>query len=157
MPNHDDSLEPSPAELGDTTTLAAGEWTPLDEIGTQIYVYGTEPVDVAIQYAEVESEARQLRRDVQTYERRYLDVRKVLDVAIGAEPEDGAGGSLVTDVALVAHRYELALKAIESVGGTVTADLIRNAQLPLIRNARPPNPSDQSELDTRPSASGGAS
>lgn len=57
-------LEPSPAEMGDTTTLNPGEWIPLDEIGTEIYVYGDQPVDVAIQYAEVENEIRQLRREV---------------------------------------------------------------------------------------------
>ncbi|GGK89373.1 hypothetical protein [Mangrovihabitans endophyticus] len=64
MPAEAYSLEPSPAQMGDTTTLAPGEWTPIDEIGTQIYVYGDQPVDVAVQYAEVESELRQLRREV---------------------------------------------------------------------------------------------
>lgn len=105
MRSHDDSLEPSPAELGDTTTLDPGEWTPLDEIGTQIYVYGDRPVDVAVQYAEVEAEVRQLRRDVETHERRYLDVQRVLDGVIGGEVEDGAGMGLVADVALLAQRY----------------------------------------------------
>lgn len=64
MPSHDDSLEPSPAEMGDTTTLQPGVWEPLDEIGTQVYVYGNQPVDIAIQYAAVEDELRQLRREV---------------------------------------------------------------------------------------------
>ncbi|WP_433730811.1 hypothetical protein ACQP2Y_21075 [Actinoplanes sp. CA-051413] len=70
----DDSLEPSPAQLGDTMTLTAGEWTPLDDIGTEIYVYGDQPVDVAVQYAEVESEIRQLRADVAALAKGLLEI-----------------------------------------------------------------------------------
>jgi hypothetical protein len=59
------SLEPSPAELGETMTVTPGEWTPLDDLGTQIYVYGDQPVDVAVQRADVDDEVRQLHAEVQ--------------------------------------------------------------------------------------------
>lgn len=65
MPNNDDALEPSPAELGDTITVAPGEWTPLDDEGTQIYLYGDRPVTLATQTAEVADEARRLRAEVE--------------------------------------------------------------------------------------------
>lgn len=45
----EDDNGPSPAQLGDTMTLAPGEWTPLDDNGTEIYVYGDRPVDIALQ------------------------------------------------------------------------------------------------------------
>jgi hypothetical protein len=45
----DDDLGPSPAQMGETMTVAAGEWTPLDDHGTQIYVYGCRSVDIAFQ------------------------------------------------------------------------------------------------------------
>lgn len=129
MPNHDDSLEPSPAELGDTTTLAPGEWTPLGEIGTQIYVYGDQSVDIAIQYAEVESEVRQLRRDVEVHERRYLAVQKVLDGVIGAESTHGTGEGLVADVALLAQRYaDLKARTISS-GWPLVVEEVESADL----------------------------
>jgi hypothetical protein len=60
----------------------------------------------------------------------YFGIQNVLDVALGPNEEDGAGAGIVADVRLLAHRYHLALKAIESVGGTVTAAQIRSAQLP---------------------------
>lgn len=47
-PDEDES-GPSPAQLGDTMTLVPGEWTPLDDNGTEIYVYGDRPVDIALQ------------------------------------------------------------------------------------------------------------
>lgn len=56
-----DSLEPSPAQMGDTMTLAPGVWEPLDDIGTQIYVYGDQPVDVAVLCAEADGEVRRLQ------------------------------------------------------------------------------------------------
>lgn len=74
----------------------------------------------------------------------YRSINRVLDKCLGPDEENGAGEGIVADVHLLGYRYELALKAIESAGGTVTADLIRNAQLP--------EPSDQGELDTRPNA-----
>lgn len=112
---HDDR-EPSPAELGDTMTVEPGAWTPLDEIGTEIYVYGDRPVDIAVQYAAVESELRQLRGDVKVHERRYLAVQRVLDSAIGVEATHGTGAGLVADVALLAQRYA-DLKARTISGG----------------------------------------
>jgi hypothetical protein len=60
MRNHDE-LEPSPAQLGDTMTVAPGEWTPLDDHGTEIYLYGTRSADIAVQTAAVDDEVRQLR------------------------------------------------------------------------------------------------
>jgi hypothetical protein len=140
LPTREDSLEPSPAEMGDTTTLDPGEWTPLDEIGTQLYVYGDQPVDVAIQYAEVESEVRQLRREVETHERRYLDVQKVLDGAIGGEVEDGAGMGLVADVALLAQRYADLKARVISSGWRAVVDEVESAEL--------------AEPNSRPSSSG---
>lgn len=64
MPDNYHDLEPSPAELGDTMTLAPGEWEPLDDIGTQIYVYGDQPVDVAVQRAGADDEVRQLHAEI---------------------------------------------------------------------------------------------
>lgn len=43
--------DPSPAEIGDTMTVEPGEWTPLDEHGTEVYLYGDQPVTLAIQTA----------------------------------------------------------------------------------------------------------
>ncbi|GLW32244.1 hypothetical protein [Actinoplanes regularis] len=63
MADHD-SLEPSPAQLGETMTLSPGEWTPLDDLGTEIYLYGDQPADVAVQVADVDNEVRQLRAEV---------------------------------------------------------------------------------------------
>jgi hypothetical protein len=50
-------LEPSPAELGDTMTVQPGEWTPLDDHGTEIYLYGDQPADVAVQFADRKAES----------------------------------------------------------------------------------------------------
>ena len=69
--------EPSPAQMGETLTIAAGEWTPLDDIGTQIYVYGEQPVDVAVQAAEVDAEVRQLRDDLAALAQGLLEIAKV--------------------------------------------------------------------------------
>ena len=38
---------PGAAHLGETMTIAPGEWTSLDDHGTQIWVYGDQPVDIA--------------------------------------------------------------------------------------------------------------
>jgi hypothetical protein len=62
-PRHPDSTEPSPAQLGETMTLDAGEWTSLDDHGTQIYLYGEQPVDIAFQTAAQPDEIRQLRTE----------------------------------------------------------------------------------------------
>jgi hypothetical protein len=124
-----DDLSPSPAQLGDTMTVEPGKWTPLDEIGTQVYVYGDQSVDVAIQYAEVESEIRQLRRNVETHEGRYHAVQKVLDGVIGTEFEAGAGLGMVADVALLAQRY-IDLKArVISAGWRAVVDDVEATDL----------------------------
>lgn len=72
--DQDDDLHPSPAQMGDTMTVEPGEWTPLDDHGTQLYVYGDQPVDVAIQHAEVGDEIRRLtaERDKAQQERDAL-------------------------------------------------------------------------------------
>lgn len=43
-----DSLEPSPAELGDTITVTPNEWTPIGDNGTEIYVYGDQPITLVV-------------------------------------------------------------------------------------------------------------
>lgn len=73
---YDDSLEPSPAELGDTMAVAPGEWTPLDDEGTQIYVYGDQPIDIAFQRAEVGDEIRQLREELAALANGLLEIAK---------------------------------------------------------------------------------
>lgn len=47
----DDYLDcnPGAANLGDTMTVQPREWTPLDNDGTQIYLYGDSAVDIAVQ------------------------------------------------------------------------------------------------------------
>lgn len=45
-------IEPSPAQLGETTTLLPRTWTSLDDHGTQIFVYGDQRVDIAFQAAD---------------------------------------------------------------------------------------------------------
>ena len=88
----DDDLGPSPAELGDTMTVEAGEWTPLDDIGTQIYVYGDRPVDIAVQVAEVDNEIRRLRAQVE-------QLSKQLDSRARSEARlTGAFESLIQDI-----------------------------------------------------------
>lgn len=64
------------------------------------------------------------------YKAAYFGVNEVLDAALGTEEEDGAGEGLVADVMLLAHRYELALKALEAAGAQLVAAGIRRAQLP---------------------------
>lgn len=68
--------------------------------------------------------------DNDMYKRAYFAVQEVLDRALGPDEEDGAGEGLAADVALLAHRYDLALKALASAGATAAADAIRSAQLP---------------------------
>lgn len=57
-PRTPDQNEPTPAQLGDTMTITPGEWTPLDDNGTQLYAYSdgpdavTHPFTIAIQTAE---------------------------------------------------------------------------------------------------------
>lgn len=103
MPGHDESLEPSPAEMGDTMTVDPGVWTPLDDIGTELYVYGDQPVDVAVQRAPVDDEVRELRRGFDEIAR-LLDeyrgekalregVRAVVDRARGGTAPNPPGGS----------------------------------------------------------------
>jgi hypothetical protein len=70
-----DDLEPSPAQMGDTMTVTACEWTPLDDHGTQIYVYGDQPVDIAVQIADVDDEVRQLRAALDQIDRLLDDYR----------------------------------------------------------------------------------
>lgn len=65
-----DDLEPSPAQMGETMTVTAGEWTPLDDHGTQIYVYGDRDVDIAFQTADVDDELRNMRHLFDMQQRR---------------------------------------------------------------------------------------
>jgi hypothetical protein len=104
--NHDD-LEPSPAELGETATVAPGEWTPLDDHGTQLYVYGNQPVNIAVQTADVDDEVRQLHAEVdrlgaeletmrfvaQGNKRHVAETIAILD-RVEALTKDAAGGDL---------------------------------------------------------------
>lgn len=39
---------PGAAHLGEGMTVNPGEWTPLDDHGTEIYVYGDQPVDIVV-------------------------------------------------------------------------------------------------------------
>ncbi len=64
MPDNHNELEPSPAEMGDTMTVVPGEWTPLDDHGTEIYLYGDQPVDIALQTADQDDEVRQIQAEV---------------------------------------------------------------------------------------------
>ena len=41
---------PGAAHLGDTMTIQPKQWTPIDDHGTEIYLYGDQPADVAVQY-----------------------------------------------------------------------------------------------------------
>lgn len=74
VPDNRDDLGPSPAELGDTMTVAPGEWTPLDDLGTQIYVYGDQPVDIAVQRAEADDEVRHLREELAALAKGLLEI-----------------------------------------------------------------------------------
>lgn len=59
--HHPDSCldcNPGAAHLGDTLTVQPREWTPLDDNGTQICVYGDQPVDVAVQPADISNQIR---------------------------------------------------------------------------------------------------
>jgi hypothetical protein len=69
---------PSPAELGDTLTVDPRVWTPLDDHGTQLYVYGDQQVEIAVQIAPVDDEIRQLRRA-------FDDIDRLLDQYRGAK------------------------------------------------------------------------
>jgi hypothetical protein len=64
------------------------------------------------------------------YKRAYFGVSDVLDKALGPDEEDGAGEGLVADVMLLAHRYDLALKALEAAGASTVAGIIRRSPLP---------------------------
>lgn len=55
---------PGAAHLGETMTVAPGVWTPLDDHGTEIYVYGDQAVGIAVQTAEVGDEIRRLRGEI---------------------------------------------------------------------------------------------
>lgn len=85
LPAPDDSLEPSPAELGDTMTVEPGEWTPLDDYGTQLYVYGDRSVDIAVQAAEQGDEVCQLRAEVDRL-REQLTERRDIPAAERPDP-----------------------------------------------------------------------
>lgn len=74
MTNDADDLGPSPAEMGVTMTVAPGEWTPLDDIGTQVYIYGDQPVDLAVQLAGADDEIRHLRESVSALARGLLEI-----------------------------------------------------------------------------------
>lgn len=46
-PTEPSPAEPSPAELGDTITVAPGEWTPLDD-HIEVYLYGDQPAALVV-------------------------------------------------------------------------------------------------------------
>lgn len=60
MPTSHDDLGPSPAQTGETMTVAPGEWEPLDDHGTQIYVYGDQSIDIAFRASDADDQIRQL-------------------------------------------------------------------------------------------------
>lgn len=76
---------PGAAHLGDTTTIRPGEWTPLDEIGTEIYVYGDQPVDIAVQTSSTEDEVRHLRNAFDSIARLLDDYRGQKALREGAQ------------------------------------------------------------------------
>nr|WP_221374519.1 hypothetical protein [Actinoplanes polyasparticus] len=39
---------PSPAQLGDSMTVQPGEWTSIDDNGTEIWLYGDQAVDIVV-------------------------------------------------------------------------------------------------------------
>jgi hypothetical protein len=39
---------PGATQDGDGMTVQPGEWTPIDDNGTEIYVYGEQPVDIVV-------------------------------------------------------------------------------------------------------------
>jgi hypothetical protein len=73
MTNHDAKTcldcNPGAAHLGDTMTIDPRVWTPLDDHGTQLYVYGDQRVDIAVQTADVDDEVRQLRAAIEQIDR----------------------------------------------------------------------------------------
>ena len=69
VPPDPDDVGPSPAQLGETVSVTAGEWTALDDY-TQIWVYGDRSVDIAFQTTDVDDELRELRHLKQLQEKR---------------------------------------------------------------------------------------
>lgn len=59
------------------------------------------------------SEVEQLRADQRMHMGVRLEVEKILDVALGPNEEDGAGGGLAADVALLADKLKLASAEVE--------------------------------------------
>lgn len=49
----DDCIDcnPNPAQLGASLTLDPEEWTPLDDNGTEIWLYGDQPVTIVVRSA----------------------------------------------------------------------------------------------------------
>jgi len=39
---------PGAAQEGDSMTVKPREWTPIDDNGTEIYLYGDQPVDIVV-------------------------------------------------------------------------------------------------------------
>jgi hypothetical protein len=115
---HHDDLGPSPAELGDTITVATGEWTPLDDEGTQIYLYGDHPVTLAVQTAEVADEARQLRAEVERLHEqlngRARNEARLVN-AFEALTTDAEGRDLDATEALVVGRVRRAFAEVTTV------------------------------------------
>jgi hypothetical protein len=44
--------DPSPATLGDTISVAPNEWTPIDDYGTEIYLYGDQPCTLVVRHGD---------------------------------------------------------------------------------------------------------
>ena len=74
---------PGAAHLGDTMTITPGEWTPLDDNGTQIYLYGDQPADVAVQIQP--APARISFREADDVVGVYVEAQRVTSLPVEAE------------------------------------------------------------------------
>jgi hypothetical protein len=112
------------------------EWAAMDIEGTR----GVTKWDfLAIGVVAVrDDEVQQLQDDVRMHMNVRLEVEKILDVALGPNEEDGAGGGLAADVALVADRLKRMQAELEQLkrGGkelgksiVVLTGLIKDAYL----------------------------
>ncbi len=83
----DDCLDcnPGAAHLGEGMTIRPCEWTPIDDHGTQIYLYGDQSADIVIQIAPVDDEVRQLRAAFDEIDRLLDDYRGAKALREGAQ------------------------------------------------------------------------